>query len=805
MFRKILSATTALTLLATPIAAGARQAEQRLAPGAPVSGRLQSGDDTLDSGEFRDAYRFNGTAGQRVTLRMTSSDFDPYLILTGPGGFSEQNDDEEAGQPAAGMVVTLPSTGDYLVSATTYRPGESGRYTLMLANGGLARPTRPVESSGTTQPTRPRNGAQLSNLASRRGQPARTPTGNVGMLEPGAAVSGRLESGDATLNSGELVDSWRLNVEAGRTYTVRLNGTGFDPYLMVRGPGNLSEDNDDDGAVRGSTASRITFTAPASGQATVSATSYRPGESGRYQLTLESGGASTGRQPTVSTSAESLIRMGETRNGRLARGARTLTSGEYVDDYAFQGRRGQQVDLRLVSSDFDPYLQISGPGDFSQWNDDAPEGGTDSRLVVTLPADGRYVISATSYQGGETGAYRLSLADGAGYRPTTPSTPGVPAAARTADMSVGQTVDGVLQAGDDTFPSGEFVDRVRFAGRRGQRVSVELTSSAFDAFTILTAPSGSRIDNDDAAGGESTDSRLDTVLAEDGTYTVSVTSFAAGETGSYRLSVQPSRGSERQASVEGGPRVFAVMVGVSDYAGRSTNLDYTDEDALKLAESLRREGVLNPASVTLTNAEATVGGVREAFRRVAAQAGPDDLFLFFFSGHGGQSDPEAASPVEPDGRTEYIALRDGNLTDADMADLFGGLRTRLSMLVLDSCFSGGFARNVVSRPGVMGLFSSEEDLTSAVADKFSAGGYLAHFLRSGMAGEADVDGDRMVTAGELTTYLRRQFVRDVEGVEAETVDGQRSYQNLVIDRGGVQVDDVVLRLADLGDAASGGH
>jgi hypothetical protein len=94
----------------------------------------------------------------------------------------------------------------------------------------------------------------------------------------------------------------------------------------------------------------------------------------------------------------------------------------------------------------------------------------------------------------------------------------------------------------------------------------------------------------------------------------------------------------------------------------------------------------------------------------------------------------------------------------------------------------------------MGLFSSEEDLTSAVADKFEAGGYLAHFLRTGLAGDADGDGDQMVTAGELATYLRRQFTTQVENVEAQTAEGQRNYQNLVIDRGGVQIDDVILRL-----------
>ena len=177
--------------------------------------------------------------------------------------------------------------------------------------------------------------------------------------------------------------------------------------------------------------------------------------------------------------------------------------------------------------------------------------------------------------------------------------------------------------------------------------------------------------------------------------------------------------------------------------------------------------------------------------------------MFFFSGHGSQH-TSSVSAQEPDGRTETIVLRDGEISDQEMSELFGGLNTRLSLLVLDSCFSGGFARNVVNRPGVMGLFSSEEDLTSAVAGKFEAGGYLSHFLRAGLAGAGDGDGDGAVTAGELATYLRRQFVAEVQGVESQTIEGQRNYQNLVIDRGGVQVDDIVVRLASNG-SASGSH
>jgi len=241
---------------------------------------------------------------------------------------------------------------------------------------------------------------------------------------------------------------------------------------------------------------------------------------------------------------------------------------------------------------------------------------------------------------------------------------------------------------------------------------------------------------------------------------------------------------------------------VSDYDGEANDLPFTDEDARKLAEDLRRDGSLNDASVVLTNAEATVEGVRAAFRRVAAQAGPEDMFLFFFSGHGDQR-PTEVSGLEPDGKAETLALIDGEIDDVELARLFDTLDTRLSLLVVDACFSGGFARNVVDRPGVMGVFSSEEDLTSAVADKFEAGGYLSHFVRAGMTGQADGDGDRLVTAGELATYLRRQFRVEVEDVQAETQDGQRNYQNLIIDRGGVQVDDVIVRLPATTMAAVG--
>lgn len=784
MRKVLLSTALSLSLAFAPMLTGPAIAQQRLQPGASLQGTLSRGDDQLASGEFLDVYEVQGRAGQSLSLTMRSADFDTYLMIRGPGGFQRDNDDAGDDGTNAALHVRLPVDGTYYVTATSYQPGETGRYSLTMqgAGGAAARPSA-VRSA---------------------------PNAAGGMLEIGRAAAGALTQGDRVLDTGEFADDWQLRVRRGQTYTISLEAADFDTYLMVRGPGGFSEDNDDDPAQRGGRNSRVTFTAAADGVVNVSATSFSPGETGRYQLLAQEGGrvpnAGNGRAAPPSYSpptqqADGTIRVGQTLNGTLRQGDRRLTSGEYINTYTLRGRRGDQLDLRLSSSAFDPYLAIQGPG-LSEFNDDDPDGGVNSRLFVTLPSDGEYRITATSYASGETGNYRLSVAAGAPQgRPRQDSyveDRGQRQNVRGGVISIGDTVSGTLQSGDARLESGEYVDTYRFSGRRGQRVAAELTSSAFDAYIILRTPSGEQIDNDD--GSDGTNSRLDHVLAEDGEYQVMVTSYAPGETGSYRFSVTPSQGSTRQAAVRGGQRVFAIMVGISDYGGTANNLPYTDEDAEKLAETLRRGGVLNPSSVVLTNADATVAGVRRAFQQVSREAGPDDMFLFFFSGHGNQNDGQV-SAQEPDGRVETIVLRDGEITDHEMAQLFDGINTRLSLLVLDSCYSGGFARNVVHRPGVMGLFSSEEDLTSAVAAKFEAGGYLSHFLRSGLGGAADGDGDGVVTAGELATYLRRQFVAEVENVEAETAEGQRNYQNLVIDRGGVQIDDVVLRLASNGSSA----
>jgi hypothetical protein len=489
------------------------------------------------------------------------------------------------------------------------------------------------------------------------------------------------------------------------------------------------------------------------------------------------------------------IAAGQSIAGELTPNDAQRRSGKYEDVYSIEGRRGQRVALSLASEAFDPYLLVTGPGGFTLANDDEEGAGesVNSRIVLQFPADGAYRVAVTSFRSGETGPYRLQA-----------STPAVGAAVTmpvaAEPIAIGATVNGRLAASDGDAGSGAFADRFRFHGRRGQRVAIALASDKMDTVLRLARPDGSEDSSDDTnvGGRSSTDSRLDTVLAEDGDYVITVTSYRPAETGDYRLSLAPSPGHPRQIGVPGGARIIALLVGVSEYGGRTSDLPDTDDDARQLFNALRAAGLLHPASVVLTNAQATSKNVADAFARAAAAAGPNDTFLFFFSGHGDQVDVRP-SAAELDGRAETIELYDAAMTDAQLAPLFASVRGRLSIVVIDACFAGGF-RNLIDRPGVMGLFSSEEDLTSLVAARFKAGGFLSYFLRAGLTGEADGDGDRIVTAGELSTYVRRRFRREGD-IPASTREEENNFQNLLIERGGLQVEDVVVRLAGGAQAA----
>ena len=725
--------------------------------GQPMSGTLAASDARSSGGQHQDVYTFTGRAGQTLRVNLDSNNMDTLVRVTGPGGFTQQ-DDDSGDLLNAQLDITLPANGTYQVVATTYSAGVTGDYTLRISE------------------IDPRQNAATASAA--------------GTIRVGQSVNGALRAGDPTRSSGQYADAYTIEGQQGQTIEVRLSATAFDPFLSISGPGNFQADNDDDmesnEPLRNS---RLVVTLPQSGQYRIQATSFARGSTGDYRLSVAqaSGGSAS------AASSGQVLAFGQAARGRLQQGDGQLRSGEFSDAFRFLGQAGQRVAIELRSSEFDTYIILRKPDGTQQDNDDDERGnsGTNSRIELTLEETGEFHVYATSYQPGETGNYEIVVTDLSRRETTAP-----PATAAAGAVGNNQTTNGSLANSDQRMQDGQYYDLYTFNGRRGQNVSLEVTSSQFDTFMMLIFPSGEGVEDDDGVSG-TTNSRISGGLPEDGEYTVVVSSYSPGATGNYalRMNLGSGGGSTTAAAganaSAGAGRVFLLSVGISDYGGFASNLSYTADDARNLYTALQSSGSLAQGSAVLTDRQATVANVRAAFQRIAQQAGPNDLFFFFYSGHGSQDAAQGGG--ELDGRDEFLVMVDGLISDNEMAQMFSGVRARLSVIALDACFSGGFARDVIQNPRIMGLFSSDEDLTSAVAGKFQAGGYLSHFLRTAFEGEADENRDRSITAGELHSYLWRRFAAE-QNIGARSMDGERNYQRLVVDRGGVKIDDVVIAL-----------
>ncbi len=589
---------------------------------------------------------------------------------------------------------------------------------------------------------------------------------------------GRLDATDPQLSDNSYVDRYTFQGNAGSTAIIDLRSADFDTYLRVTAPSGEMFTNDDyEGAVD---RSMLSLDLTETGEYTVEATSYAGEVTGAYTLDM--------------TSDLQSAPVDLENNGSLASGDGTFSDGEYYDAYTFDGQPGQSVTIDLNSGAFDTYLMLETPDGQREINDDA-EGTSHSQIITQLSQLGTYTVYVTSYEGGETGDYVVSVSQGSGGG-------GQVVANDSVGLGLGQSTSGSLDAADNRSDDGKYQDIYSFDGSAGQTLAVDMSSGEFDTYLTVVTPSGQTFENDDFETSQAR-SFVDFTLPESGRYRIIATTYSSDTTGSYQLALTSGTGSNSTAiflpSNSGGGQIYGIFAGISDYPGEENDLDLTDQDALRARDALLEgAGMSANNAYTLIDGDATLGNFTSAMNNIGSQIGPDDTLVIFYSGHGSQT-PRANGPnnTDPDGMDESLVLYDDYLMDDALGSMLDNMNAGRVLLVFDSCFSGGFAKDVVSAPGRMGLFSSEEDVTSQVAYKFEAGGYLAVFFEDAVRGHfADGDMNSQLTAMELSEYIHERYRFDVkpEGSEAASVrvTGPASvYQHLVVDRGGITADSVL--------------
>jgi hypothetical protein len=106
--------------------------------------------------------------------------------------------------------------------------------------------------------------------------------------------------------------------------------------------------------------------------------------------------------------------VGQIMKGQAVSGQLSLADSRRADNSVYQawtymGTRGERIEVDVTSSSFDAFAILEdAPGKVLARDDDSG-GGTNARIVFTVPAAGAYRIIASTYRQGSYGQYTLSV------------------------------------------------------------------------------------------------------------------------------------------------------------------------------------------------------------------------------------------------------------------------------------------------------------------------------------------------------------------------------------------------------------
>ena len=217
------------------------------------------------------------------------------------------------------------------------------------------------------------------------------------------------------------------------------------------------------------------------------------------------------------------------------------------------------------------------------------------------------------------------------------------------------------------------------------------------------------------------------------------------------------------------PRVFAVIVGISDYQGTELDLSDSDRDAQLFSNHLRSAMPAEMAagkSVLLLNERATLSNINAALSDVFSTSSPNDFIIFYFSGHGSVG--------------QFVPYNHSfGLSHEDLKNYFKNTEAKFRLVVADACFSGSIGTpNQTSVSDTQDLFdsrlavimSSKPDQTSLEMGSLEQGVFSYHLIR-GMQGLADLNQDKYVTAGELFMYTKNKVANHTSNEQIPVIYG----------------------------------
>lgn len=153
-------------------------------------------------------------------------------------------------------------------------------------------------------------------------------------------------------------------------------------------------------------------------------------------------------------------------------------------------------------------------------------------------------------------------------------------------------------------------------------------------------------------------------------------------------SADSASGTQQQSDQAQGAKASYLCVGM-ETSWRFGDCPGCALDALRLSSLMRTR--MGYSGETLVSDKATKAAVVERLRKGVEATPEDGLFLFFYSGHGGQERLGGQEPDGADSPDEFLCLYDTYMLDDEIWDIVSRCRGRV-FLYFDACHSATMYR-----------------------------------------------------------------------------------------------------------------
>lgn len=220
-----------------------------------------------------------------------------------------------------------------------------------------------------------------------------------------------------------------------------------------------------------------------------------------------------------------------------------------------------------------------------------------------------------------------------------------------------------------------------------------------------------------------------------------------------------------------GIQAHLLIVGIDEYQNPKYNLNYAVADATGFKESLEN-GLATITSKThvyfIKNNEAIRENILSKITEIAGMANPQDIFIFYYAGHGVMNTASEFFLVPNDVTQLYGddgALEQKGISATELKKIASGIAAQKQLYILDACQSAGALMSVAARGALeekaiaqLARSTGTHWLTASGSQQFATEfdelghGVFTYALLEALSGKAD-SGDKRVTVNELKAYL----------------------------------------------------